>query len=49
MASILVIEDRPGECELFRLAGLLQTGFDVRVYTEHDTEAAFHFLEDARG
>lgn len=43
--SILLIEDSPGECELFRLA-LVQTGLDVRLYTEHDTEAAFHFLED---
>ena len=44
-SSILLIEDSPGECELFRLA-LTQTGFDVALYTEHDAEAAFHFLED---
>ena len=41
--SILLIEDSPGECELFRLA-LVQTGLDVALYTEHDAEAAFHFL-----
>jgi DNA-binding response OmpR family regulator len=43
--SILLIEDSPGECELFRLA-LVKTGLDVALYTEHDAEAAFHFLED---
>ena len=43
--SILLIEDSPGECELFRLA-LAQTGLDVTLYTEHDAEAAFHFLQD---
>jgi len=43
--SILLIEDSPGECELFRLA-LAQTSLDVALYTEHDTEVAFHFLED---
>jgi len=43
--SILLIEDSPGECELFRLA-LARTSIDVALYTEHDTEAAFHFLED---
>ena len=43
--SILLIEDSPGECELFRLA-LAQTDLDVALYTEHDAEAAFHFLED---
>lgn len=42
--SILLIEDSPGECELFRLA-LAQTGLDVALYTEHDAEAAFRFLE----
>ncbi|THI82940.1 MAG: hypothetical protein CAF41_015440 [Nitrospira sp. CG24A] len=42
--SILLIEDRPGECELFRLA-LAQTGLDVTVYTEQDTEAPFRLLE----
>ena len=43
--SILLIEDSPGECELFRLA-LAQTDLDVALYTEQDAEAAFHFLED---
>ena len=43
--SILLIEDSPGECELFRLA-LAQTGLDVTLYTEHDAEAAFHLLQD---
>ena len=42
--SILLIEDSPGECELFRLA-LAQTGLDVVLYTEHDAEAAFRHLE----
>jgi len=45
--SILLIEDSPGECELFRLA-LARTSLDVVLYTEHDAEAAFHFLEDRR-
>jgi CheY-like chemotaxis protein len=44
-SSILLIEDSPGECELFRLA-LTQTGLDVVLYTEHDVEAALHFLND---
>ena len=44
-SSILLIEDSPGECELFRLA-LVQTGLDVALYTEHDAEAALHFLND---
>jgi CheY-like chemotaxis protein len=43
--SILLIDDSPGECELFRLA-LAQTGLDVVLYTEQDAEAAFHFLQD---
>ncbi len=43
--SILLIEDSPGECELFRLA-LAQTGLDIALYTEHDSEAALHFLND---
>ena len=46
--SILLIEDSPGECELFRLA-LVQTEFDVVLYTEHDAEAALHFLTDRAG
>lgn len=43
--SILLIEDSPGECELFRLA-LAQTGLDVTLYAEQDADAAFHFLKD---
>lgn len=42
---ILLIEDSPGECELFRLA-LTQTGLDVALYTEQDAEAAFCFVKD---
>lgn len=42
-SSILLIDDSPGECELFRLA-LKQTGLDVALYAEQDAEAAFHFL-----
>ena len=44
-SSILLIEDSPGECELFRLA-LAQIGLAGTLYTEQDAEAAFHFLED---
>ena len=44
-SSILLIEDSPDECELFRLA-LAQTDLDVALYTEHDAEAALHFLND---
>jgi len=47
-SSILLIEDSPGECELFRMA-LTQTGLDVALYTEHDAEAALHFLADRAG
>lgn len=47
-SSILLIEDSPGECELFRLA-LTQTGLDVVLYTHHDAEAALHFLSDRVG
>ena len=42
--SILLIEDSPGECELFRLA-LAQTGLAVTLHTEQDSEDAFRFLE----
>ena len=42
--SILLIDDSPGERELFRLA-LAQTGLDVTLYTEQDSDAAFRFLE----
>ncbi|HSN05152.1 MAG TPA: response regulator [Nitrospira sp.] len=44
-SSILLIDDSPGECELFRLA-LKQTGLDATLFTEQDAEAAFHFLQD---
>lgn len=47
-SSILLIEDSPGECELFRLA-LTQTGLDVALFTEQDAEAALHFLADRAG
>jgi two-component system response regulator len=43
--SILLIEDSPGERELFRLA-LKQTGLDVTLFTEQDAEAAFRFLNN---
>ena len=43
--SILLIEDSPGECELFRLA-LARTSLDVVLYTEHDADAALHFIQD---
>jgi len=44
-SSILLIEDSPGECELFRLA-LKQTEIDIALYAQHDADAALHFLED---
>lgn len=47
-SSILLIEDSPGECELFRLA-LAQTRPDVALYAEHDAEAAQHFLATRAG
>ena len=43
--SILLIDDSPGERELFRLA-LAQTGLNVTLHAEQDTEAAFRFLEN---
>ena len=43
--SILLIEDSPGERELFRLA-LVQTGLDVALFAEQGAEAAFQFFED---
>ena len=42
-SSIWLIEDSPGERELFRLA-LAQSGFDVALYTQHDADAALHLL-----
>jgi CheY-like chemotaxis protein len=44
-SSILLIEDSPGERELFRLA-LVQTGLDVTLFAEQDSEEAFRFLEE---
>lgn len=43
--SILLIEDSPGERELFRLA-LVQTGLAVALSVEQDAEAAFQFLNN---
>lgn len=43
--SILLIDDSPGECELFRLA-LIQTGLAVTLSTEQTADAAFHFLNN---
>jgi DNA-binding response OmpR family regulator len=40
-----LVEDSPGERELFRLA-LAQTGLDVVLYSEQDAEAALHFLRN---
>jgi DNA-binding response OmpR family regulator len=45
---ILLIEDSPGECELFQMA-LRKTGLDIGVYVEQDAEAAMHFLCDRVG
>jgi DNA-binding response OmpR family regulator len=42
--SILLIDDSPGECELFRLA-LAQTGLDAVLFDEPETAAALHFLK----
>jgi len=47
-ASILLIDDSPGECELFRQA-LARARLDVALYTEHDAEAALHFLANRAG
>lgn len=44
-SSILLIDDSPGERELFRLA-LLQTGLDLTLSAEPDAEAAFHFMNN---
>lgn len=43
--SILLIDNSPGERELFRLA-LTQTGLAVMLHTEQDAESAIRFLED---
>lgn len=42
-ASILLIEDSPGECELFRMA-LTQVAADLILHTESDIEQAWCFL-----
>lgn len=41
---MLLIDDSPGECELFRLA-LAQTGLDAVLFDERETDAALHFLK----
>ena len=41
--SLLLIEDSPGECELFRLA-LDKAGVDVELVTRHEPQAAWHVL-----
>jgi hypothetical protein len=43
--SILLIEASPDACELFRLA-LTQTGLNVALYTQHDTDATLHLLNN---
>jgi len=43
--SVLLIDDSPGERELFRQA-LLRTNVDVVLYLHQDSEAALHFLRD---
>lgn len=47
-ASVLLIDDSPGERELFRQA-LLRTDLDVALYAEQDAEAALHFLKQRPG
>jgi CheY-like chemotaxis protein len=42
--SVLLIDDSPGERELFREA-LVRTDLDVVLYSEQDSEAALHFLK----
>lgn len=42
-SSILLIEDSPDECELFRIA-LTQTGFDILLFTQSDVDSALQFL-----
>jgi two-component system, chemotaxis family, response regulator Rcp1 len=46
--SILLIDDSPGECELFRMA-LTQAGLAVSLHTETDGQAAFQFLTQSSG
>lgn len=45
---MLLIEDSPGECELFQVA-LAQTDINVELYTAYDGEAALHFLTNRLG
>ena len=42
-AAVLLIDDSPGERELFHQA-LLRTGLDIVLYSEQDAGAALHFL-----
>jgi two-component system response regulator len=42
-ASVLLIDDSPGERELFRQA-LLRTGLDIVLHSQQDSESALHFL-----
>jgi len=44
-ASILLIEDSPGECELFGLA-LAKTGVVAALHSKNDAEPALQFLTD---
>jgi DNA-binding response OmpR family regulator len=44
-AAIVLIDDSPGEQELFRQA-LLRTELDVVLFSHKDGEAALHFLTD---
>ena len=46
--SLLLIEDSPGECELFRLA-LAEARLDVVLSVAHDAEAAREYLADQVG
>jgi DNA-binding response OmpR family regulator len=46
-SSILLIEDSPGESELFRLA-LVQTHLDAALFIEHEAEAGLDFLSTRR-
>lgn len=41
--SVLLIDDSPGELELFRQA-LLRTGLDVALHSKHTAHAALDFL-----
>ena len=46
--SILLIDDSPGECELFR-AAVNEAGIEVSLHTEADGQAAFRFLTQSPG